>query len=67
MNEINKFDLKVDVISNGLEKYMAFTVNENLVFIDSIKFGNSSLENPLKNFSDSDFKYLSEEFRPEQL
>ena len=41
MKEIGKFDIKVNVIPNGLEKYMAFTVNKNLVFIDSMKFMNS--------------------------
>ena len=35
MNEIGKVNVKVDVIPNGLEKYMAFTINKNLVFIGS--------------------------------
>ena len=47
---------------NGLEKYMAFTINRNLVFIDSMQFRNSSLNSLVKNLSDNDFKYLSEEF-----
>ena len=36
--EISKFDVKVSVIPNELEKYMAFTINSNtnLVFIDSM-------------------------------
>ena len=34
--EINKFDVKASVIPNGLEKYMAFTINKNLVFTDSM-------------------------------
>ena len=34
MQEINKLDLKVRVVPNGLEKYMAITINNNLVFID---------------------------------
>ena len=43
-NELDDiFDVKTNVIPNGLEKYMAFFLNENLVFIDSIKFMNSSL------------------------
>ena len=54
--------MKIDVISNGLEKYMAFTINKNLVFIDSMQFMNSSLEKLVKNLSDNDFKYLTEEF-----
>ena len=36
VKEISKFDVKVSVIPNGLEKYMAFTINTNLVFIDSM-------------------------------
>ena len=32
---ITKFNVKVDVILNGLEKYMTFTINKSLVFIDS--------------------------------
>ena len=42
IKEINKFDVKVSVIPNILEKYMAFTINRNLVFIDSMQFMNSS-------------------------
>ena len=60
--ELNKFDVKIDVIPNRLEKYMAFFLNKNLVFIDSMKFMNSSLEKLVKNLSDNDFKYLVEEF-----
>ena len=60
--EIGKFDVKVSVIPNGLEKYMAFTINKNLAFIDSIQFMNSSLDSLVRNLSDNDFKYLSEEF-----
>ena len=41
---------------------MAFFLNKNLVFIDSMQFMNSSLEKLVKNFSDNDFKYLTEEF-----
>ena len=40
---IGKFDVKVNAIPNGLEKSMAFAINNNLVFIDSMQFMNSSL------------------------
>ena len=60
-SELHKFNLKVDVISNGLEKYMAFFLGRDLVFIDSMQFMNSSLEKLVKNLSDEDFKYLIEE------
>ena len=36
IKEISKFDVKVNVIPNELEKYMAFKINRNLVFIDSM-------------------------------
>ena len=67
IKEISKFDVKVNVIPNGLEKYMAFTINTNLTFIDSMQFMNSSLDSLVKNLSDNDFKYLSEEFSGEFL
>ena len=60
--ELGKFDVKIDVIPNGLEQYMAFILNKNLVFIDSMQFMNFSLEKLVKNLSDDDFKYLTEEF-----
>ena len=46
---------------------MAFTVNKNIVFIDSMQFMNSGLDKLVKNLSGKDFKYLSEEFSGEQL
>ena len=69
MNVINEFDVNVSVIPNGLEKYMAYTINENLVSIDNKQFMNSSLEKPVKKtmLSNNDFKYLSEEFNHEQI
>ena len=67
IKEISKFDVKGNVIPNGLEKYMAFTINTNLVFIDSMQFMNSSLDSLVKNYSDNDIKYLSEEFSGEFL
>ena len=62
IKEIGKSDVKVSVIPNGLEKYMAFTVNKNVVFIDSMQFMNSGLDSSVKNLSKNDFKYFSEEF-----
>ena len=40
---------------------MVFTNDKNLVFIDSMKFMNSSLNELVKNMADSDLKYLSQE------
>ena len=66
-NELDKFDVKIKVIPNGLEKYLAFFKNKNLVFIDSMQFMNSSLDKLVKNLSDKNFKYLIEEFCSEYL
>ena len=41
---------------------MTFTINKSLVFIGSVQFMNSSAYVLIKNLSDNDFKYLSEEF-----
>ena len=57
----------MSVIPNRLEKYMSFTLNKNLIFIDSMLFMNASLDKLVKNLSDEDFKYLSEEFSNEQV
>ena len=57
MQEIAKFDVKINVTPNALEKCMVFTINKNLVFIDNIQFMNSSLDALVKKLSDNDFKY----------
>ena len=54
--------MKIGVIPNGLEKYMAFLLNKNLVIIDSMQFMNSSLEKLGKKLRDYGFRYLTEEF-----
>ena len=59
-SELHKFVLKINVIPNGLEKYMAFFLDKNLVFIDSMQFMNFSLDKLVKNLLDKDFKYLVE-------
>ena len=64
---LHKFDIKISVIPNGLEKYIAFLLGKNLVFIDSMQFINSSLDKLVKNLSDENFKYLVEEFGSEIL
>ena len=61
-SELHKFNLKINVIPNGLERYMTLFLGKNLVFIDSMQFMNSSLDKLVKNLSDEDFKYLVKEF-----
>ena len=35
MQKPGKFNFKINVIKNGLEKYMSFSINNKLSFIDS--------------------------------
>ena len=65
--ELNEFDVKIEVISNRLEKYMTFFLNKKLDFTDSMQFMNSSLEKLVKNLSGNDFKYLTKEFGSKNL
>ena len=67
MKEFDKFDAEISVISHGLDKYIAFTINKNLVVIDSMQFMNSIVDVLVKNFSNNDFKYLSQEFSGDLL
>ena len=62
MRDLTNFDVVIDVIPCGLEKYMAFIVNRNLVFIDSMQFMNYCLDSLVGDLVDKDFKYLSREF-----
>ena len=62
MKELSNFDVSIDVILCGLEKYMAFIVNRWRVSIDSMQFMNSSLEKLVENLGSNDFKCLSEVF-----
>ena len=65
--ELNKFNVKIDVIPNRLEKYMAFNLNKNFVFIDSMQFMNSSLDKLVRNLIVNDFKYLTKDFGSKNL
>ena len=64
---LSNFNVKADVIPNGFEKYMAFMINGNFIFIDSMQFMKSSLDLLVKNLMSEDFKYLSEECSGEHL
>ena len=51
MQEIDKSDVGVSVIPNVLEKCMAFIIYNNLVFIYTMQFMNSSLDFLVKNLA----------------
>ena len=67
IREISTLNAKVNIITNGLEKYMAFMINKNTVFLDSMQFMNFGLDSLVINLSNNDFKYLSVEFNGELL
>ena len=64
INVTNKFDVNVSVIPNGLGKYMAFTISENLIFSDIKQFMNCSLEKLVKNLPDNDFNIYQKNLIP---
>ena len=43
MQELQKCSLEIGLIPNGLEKYLSFTINNKLNFIDSFQFLRSSI------------------------
>ena len=67
MQVIGKFDVKTNIMPNGLEKCTAFVVNHNLLFLDSMQFMNSGLDTLLTSLGDNDFEYLFQEFNCKQL
>ena len=67
MMGLSNFNVVIDVVPCGLEKYMAIIVNRNLVFTDSMQFMNDSLDTLVGNLVDEDFKHLWREFSGERL
>ena len=62
MEELGKFNFKINVIPNILERYMSFNISNKLIFIDSFQFLSSSLDSLVKNLGKNDFKYLRQDF-----
>ena len=62
MKDLGKFNLKIFVIPNELEKYISFSINNNISFIDSFQILSSSLDSLVKSLGKFDFKDLSREF-----
>ena len=48
MQELGKFNLKINVIPNVLGQYMSFSISNKLSFIDSFEFLSSSLDSLVK-------------------
>ena len=62
MQKLGKFDFKVNIIPNELEKNMRFHINNKLIFMDNFQFLSSSSDSLVKNLSTDYFKYFSQEF-----
>ena len=61
MQELGKFNLKLNVTPNRLERYMSFNTNNKLSLINSFQFLSFSFDSLVKNLDKNDFKYLSKE------
>ena len=59
--------MNLNAISNNTEKYMAFMLGYNLVFIDSFQFTSSSLIKLVSNLPKEDLKYTSAIFKDKAL
>ena len=62
MQELGKLNLKVNVVLNGLETFISFSINKKLSFVDSFPFLSFSLDSLIKKLAKDDFKYLGQEF-----
>ena len=55
MQEIRKFNKDINVFPNNMEKYMAFMIDRDLIFIDSFQFMNISLSKLANNLQKDGF------------
>ena len=61
MEELWKFDFIINVIPNGLEKYVIFSLDIKIVFIYSFQCSSSLLDTLTKNLGENNFQHLSGE------
>ena len=62
MQELDKFNLIINVIPTDWKIYISFNINNNLIFVDTFQFLSSLLDRVVKSLSKDDFKYFSQEF-----
>ena len=67
MQEIGKFNKDINIIPNNMEKYMAFMIDRNLIFMDSFQFMNQSLSNLANNLPKDGFYHTKNEFGSNNL
>ena len=61
MEVLGKFSLKISVTPKWLERYMSFTINNKLSFMESFQLLSSALDSLVNNLNRDDFKCLSQE------
>ena len=54
LQNLEKFDFKIKVIPNRLEKHMSFRLDDKLVYNDSFQFLNSLLNSLVKKLAKND-------------
>ena len=59
--------MDINAIPNNMEKYMAFMLGNNLVFLDSFQFMSSGLEKLVSNIPRKSLKYTSQKFKGKKL
>ena len=59
--------MNINAIPNNMEKYMAFTLGNHLVFLDSFQLMSSSLDKLVSNLPRESLKYTSEMFKDNKL
>ena len=62
-----KRPLKINVIPNNMERYMAFMLGKHLKFIDSFQFMSSSIDKLASNLRKEDLMNTSKAFRGDEL
>ena len=59
MQSLGKFSFEINVIPNGLEKYMSLNINNKISFVGSSQYLSSSLDSFVKKLDKDDFRCLS--------
>ena len=67
--ELRNFkDLDIQVIPKSNERFMSITINNSIIFLDSLQFWKASLDTLAGNLEDNDFKHLKQsEFPKDKL
>ena len=63
LQKLGKFNLKINVIQNELEKYISFIINNKLSFTDNFQFKISSLDSLVENLGKNNFSEYLIEFK----